>query len=102
LHNVVYDDFNKLHHPVNDGVVNDEVMENLDRIKKNMPNLKLSEDNFENDLAGEIARIANNARRLGHRLQKEDRDMTKEEAYKQLGQSASLFKAVLKYLGKVR
>jgi len=102
LHNVLYDDFNKQHHPVNDGVVNAEVMENLDRIKANMPYLKLRKDNFENDLAREIARIANNARRLGHKLQKENRDMTKEEAYKQLGQSASLFNAVLKYLGKVR
>ena len=102
LHNVPYDDFNKLHHAVNDGVVNDEVMENLERIKANMSSLKLSNDNFENDLAREIARIANNARRLGHKLQKENRDMTKEEAYKQLGQSASLFNAVLKYLAKVR
>jgi len=102
LHNVLYDDFNKQHHSVNDGVVNAEVSDNLDRIKANMPNLTLSKDNFENDLAREIARIANNARRLGHKLQKENRDMTKEEAYKQLGQSASLFNVVLKHLGKVR
>jgi hypothetical protein len=102
LHNVLYDDFNKQHHPANDGIVNAEVMENLDRIKANMPYIKLSKDNFENDLAREIARIANNARQLGHKLQKENRNMTKEEAYKQLGQSASLFHAVLKYLGKVR
>ena len=102
LHNVLYDDFNKQHHPVNDGIVNAEALENLDRIKANMPYISLSKDDFENDLAREIARIANNARRLGHTLQKEKRDMTKEEAYKQLGQSASLFHAVLKYLGKVR
>jgi len=102
LHNVIYDDFNKQHHLINDGVVNAEVLDNLDRIKANMPYLKLSKDNFENDLAKEIARIAKNARRLGHKLQKENRDMTKEEAYKQLGQSASLFNAVLKHLGKVK
>jgi len=99
LHNMLYDDFNKQHHFINDGVVDAEVMENLDKIKTNMPYLKLSKDNFKNDLAKEIARIANNARQLGHKLQKEKRDMTKEEAYKQLGQSASLLNALLKHSG---
>lgn len=101
FHNMFYDDFNKQHHLINDGIVDKEVMENLNKIKENMTPLNLSKDNFENDFAKEIARIANNARQLGYKLKKENRDMTKEEAYKQLGQSASLLNAVLRHLGKI-
>ena len=101
FHNVIYDDFNKKHHAVNDGIVDHEVLENIGKINENMTRVKLGTDNFEKDLAGEIAKIANNARQLGHKLQKEKRDMTKEEAYKQLGQSASLLNALLKHLGAI-
>ncbi len=101
LHNIPYDDFNKKHHDTNDGIVEDEVLGNITKIKKNMRPVNLSADNFEKDLAKEIARIANDARHLGYKLKKENRDMTKEEAYKQLGQSASLLNAVLKYLRKI-
>ncbi len=59
----------------------------------------LSHENFEKDLAKEIARVANEARQLGYKLRKENRDMTKEEAYKQLGHSASLLRAILEHLG---
>ena len=62
--------------------------------------VNLRRDNFEYDLANEIARIANQARKLGRTLKKENRDMTKEEAYIQLGHSASLLKAVLTHFGK--
>jgi hypothetical protein len=60
--------------------------------------INLRKDNFENDLAAEIARIANIARKLGYRLRQENRDMTPEEAYTQLGHSASLLEAVLNHL----
>jgi hypothetical protein len=100
LHNIPYDDFNRKHHVVNDGTVNREVLDNVDKIKKNMYPIQLSGDKFEEDLAREIARIANLSRHLGLRLKKENRDLTKEEAYIQLGHSASLMKAVLKHLGK--
>jgi hypothetical protein len=100
LHNIPYDDFNRKHHVVNDGTVNREALDNVDKIKKNMYPIQLSGDKFEEDLAREIARIANLSRHLGLRLKKENRDLTKEEAYIQLGHSASLMKAVLKHLGK--
>jgi hypothetical protein len=100
FHNMLYDDFNKQNHLTNDGIVDDEVMENLNKIKENMTQVKLSKESFEYDLATEIARIANNSRHLGDKLKKEKRDMTKKEAYKQLGQSASLLNAVLNYLGR--
>ncbi len=101
LHNIPYDDFNKKHHDTNDGIVENEVLGNIIKIKENMHPVNLSADNFEKDLAKEIARIANDARHLGYELKKENRDMTKEEAYKQLVQSASLLNAVLKHLGKI-
>jgi len=63
--------------------------------------INLKPNNFEKDLANEIARIANDARGLGRKLRKENRDMTKEEAYRQLGHSASLLKAILGYVGQI-
>jgi hypothetical protein len=35
---------------------------------------------------------------LGHKLEDENRILTKEEAYQQLGRSASLFQAILQYV----
>jgi hypothetical protein len=102
LHNIPFDKFNKIHHTVNDGIVEDEVLEKISRIKANMYPIKLRPRHFEEDLATEIARIANHARKLGYKLKKEDRDLTKEEAYRQLGQSASLLKAVLKYVDSIK
>jgi hypothetical protein len=60
--------------------------------------ITLRNTSFEEDLAREIARIANVSRKLGYRLQEQNRDMTKEEAYEQLGHSASLLKAILTYV----
>ena len=53
---------------------------------------------FENDLVREIARIANLSMKLGYQLEKEDRMLSKDEAYVQLGHSASLLKAVLEWV----
>ena len=46
----------------------------------------------------EIARIANLSMKLGYQLEKENRMLTKEEAFVQLGHSASLLKAILEYV----
>jgi hypothetical protein len=51
----------------------------------------------EEDPAREIARVANLSIVLGYRLEDENRVLTKEEAYQQLGHSASLFKGILEY-----
>jgi len=100
LHNIPYDDFNKKRHGINDGIVENEVLKNSDRVVKNMYPINVRSDFFEEDLSKEIARIANLSRILGHTLRAENRDMTKEEAYTQLGHSASLLQAILKYLGR--
>jgi len=96
LHNYPYDDFNKIHHSANDGVVEKEVLQNISKIEKYMYPIRLRPQYFERDLAREISRIANISRKLAYKLQKEGRDMTKGEAYRQLGHSASLLKAILK------
>jgi hypothetical protein len=101
LHNIPYDDFNKTHHDINDGIVEAEVLKNIVRIEKNMYPINLRPNFFEEDLSKEIARIANISRKLGHKLKIENRNMTKKEAYIQLGRSASLLRAILKYLGKI-
>ncbi len=100
LHHIPYDTFNKAHHTLNDGIVEAEVLENINRIEKNMYPIILRTDHFEEDLAKEIACIANISRMLGHTLRRENRDMTREEAYIQLGHSASLLRAILKHPGK--
>ncbi len=101
LHNTPYDDFNKTHHVVNDGLVENEVLKNIARIEKNMYPVNLNPKHFEEDLSREITRIANLSRALGYKLRTENRDMTREEVYIQLGHSASLLKAILKCLGKI-
>ena len=101
FHNLPNDKYNQLYHHKNDGIVDDEIFENSDRIKANMQNIVLRPERFEQDLAQEIARLANIARYLGLRLKRENRVMTKDEAYRQLGYSASLLRAILVSLGKL-
>ncbi len=96
LHNILYDGFNKTHHSENDGIVENEVLNKISEIEKNMYEIKLRPDHFEEDLAKEIARMANLSRQLGLKLRAENRNMTKEEAYVQLGHSASLLRAVIR------
>ncbi len=102
FHNIPNDEFNIIHHSLNDGIVEDEVLKNIKKIKAYMYPIKLRSTHFEEDLAKEIARIANLSRKLGYKLKKKDRDLTKEEAYRQLGHSASLLKAVLKYVDSIK
>ena len=73
-------------------------MQKIDKIEKNMHPITLRTDHFEEDLAKEIARIANLARDLNDKLRKDNRNLSKEEAYRQLGHSASLLKAALNCL----
>lgn len=91
-HNIVYNAFNRRTHKQNDGVVNREVLDSLQRIRP----YPLRIDS-EDDLIGEIVRIANLSMTLAWRLEKEDRLLRPEEAYVQLSHSASLLRAVLAY-----
>jgi hypothetical protein len=100
LHNVQYDQFNKTHHSANDGIVDEGILGKIKEIERHMYEIKLRSDNFETDMAMEIARIANISRQLAFKMKAENRDMTKEEAYEQLGHSASLLKAVLSVVTK--
>ncbi len=101
FHNFPYDDFNRKYHVINDGIIEDEVLENISKIRENVYLINLRPERFEEDLAREIARISNLSRELGYILKKENRNMTKGEAYIQLGHSVSLLRAILKYLGKL-
>ncbi len=97
LHNTEYDDFNKKRHTVNDGIIESIVRNNIGYIQRNIRQINIDS---ESDLAREIAKVANAARKLGAKIRKENRDMTQDEAYTQVIQSSSLLKAVLKYVGK--
>ena len=99
LHNIPYDSFNKAHHAVNDNTV-ENVMDKIEEIQKNMYEINLRPDHFEEDLAKEVARIANVSRVLGVKLRTENRDMTSNEGLAQIGHSASLLKAVLAAIDK--
>jgi len=95
LHNTPYDDFNRRRHERNDGIVEKSVLRDVERIQRLMAPVALGRESFEADLAREITRIANGASRLAERMRRENRDMTPEEAYGQLAQSAALLEAVL-------
>jgi hypothetical protein len=93
LHNTLYDSFNRQNHATMDGAVDDEVLDHLERII--IYPIKIQS---EDDLVKEIARIADLSMKLGYQLEAENRPLNKEEAYIQLGHSASLFKAILDYV----
>jgi hypothetical protein len=93
LHNMDFNSFNQKYHSVIDGVVEDEVLNHPERI--NIYTIKIAS---EDDLVRKIARIANLSMNLGYQLEKENRPLTKEEAYIQLGHSASLLKGILGFL----
>ena len=96
LHNTEFSLFNKRYHKTVYGTVNDEVLDSQDKIKVIPIQIK-----SEEDLPREIARVANLSMALGYRLEDENRVLTKEEAYQQLEQSGSLFRAVLDYATKL-
>jgi hypothetical protein len=102
LHNMDNDEFNQRFHHIDDGIVDEEVMKHIDRITENMHVIVLRPEKFEEDLAREISQLANTARYLGLRLKREKRPITKDEAYRQQGHSASLLRAILVYLGKLK
>jgi hypothetical protein len=94
LHNIENNSINPLpNHYCNDHIIENEITANMDKVKL----LPITIKN-EDDLIQNIALIATKSKDLGYKLLKEERNMTKEEAYQQISQSASLFKAVLEYV----
>ena len=77
-----------------DGIINDEVLDKLDTIK-----IYLIRIDSEKTLAEGIARIANLSIAPAYKLEDEDRIPTRDETYGQIRHSASLFKAILGYVG---
>jgi hypothetical protein len=97
LHNIVYNAFNEKYHGKIDGIVNDEILESIEKIR--IYPLRIES---EKDLAEEIAGIANSAMKLATRLESENRTLTKQEAYQQISHSASLFRAILEFISSGR
>ena len=95
LHNILYDEYNDQNHKITDGIINKEVLNNLSLIE-----IYPIEIHSESDLAEQVARIANLSMKLGYQLEQEKRIISKQEAYRQVSHSASLFRAILKWLGK--
>jgi hypothetical protein len=95
LHNTLYNDYNRQNHTATDGIINDEVLYNLPLIE-----IYPIDIHSEEDLAKEIARIANLSIKLGYQLEKEGQMLSRQEAYEQISHSASLFRGILAWLGK--
>ena len=96
LHNTLYNSYNRKYHQTTDGIINDEVLDNVDKIK--IYPIKVES---EKDLANEIASIANLSLKKGYQIQDEKRLLTKQEVYEQISHSASLFKAIMEYMDKI-
>ncbi len=94
LHNTEYNAFNRKHHAAMDATVDAAALGDLERIRIHPVEIR-----SEEDLAAEVARIANVSHALGRRLEAEGRLPTPREAYAQLGRSASVLRAVLLYAG---
>ena len=95
LHNTLHNSFNRKYHKTIDGIINDEVLDNINRIKIYPIRIE-----SEKDLANEIAGIANLSIKKGYQIQDEKRLLSKDEAYEQISHSASLFRAIFEYVGK--
>jgi hypothetical protein len=95
LHNAPYNKFNQENHAKEDGVVEFGILNNIGFIQRKMYGIQIKD---ENDLAREIARIANISRQLAYMMEVRGKGMSQDEAYQQLVHSASLFKAVLAYV----
>jgi hypothetical protein len=95
LHNIPYDDFSRSMHMASDAILETEALANQEKIAAKIYPIAIHRGSFEEDLANEIARIAELSRQLGMKLAVEKRNMTKDEAYVQLIHSASLLKALL-------
>jgi hypothetical protein len=93
--NTPYNAYNRKNHVATDGIIEAEVLYNLPLIEVYPINIE-----SEADLASEVAKIANLSINLGNRLEMEDRIISRQEAYKQISHSASLFRAILKFVGK--
>lgn len=95
FHNTTYDLFNIQYHKATEALINEKILDHLDRIRTYPIAIE-----SEKDLAAEIARIANLAIKIRYHLERENRLMTKKEAYIHLGHSASLLNAILRYVRK--
>jgi len=93
LHHIPHNDYNRRHHAATDGIVDRGALRQAKRIAL-YPIAIASEE----DLAREIARIAQLSLDLACTLQREDRILAAAEAWVQLGHSASLLRAVLDWL----
>jgi len=93
FHNTLYNSYNRKNHKILESIINDEVLDNIDKI--NIYHITIES---EGDLAKEIARIANISIKKGYQIEDEKRLLTKEEIYKQISHSASLFRAILRYV----
>ena len=97
LHNIENNAYNQANHRDTDGIINDEIMGNLDKI--NVYPIKID---TEESLIREVTRIGNLSVALGYKLEDEKRLLTKEEAYQQVSHSVSLFKGILNYMKTVK
>lgn len=89
LHNTLYNAYNQRTHVATDGVINDEVLYNLPLIEVYPIDI-----HSEEALGKEIARIANLSLKLGYQLETEERMLSRQKAYWQIGHSSSLFRAI--------
>ncbi len=96
LHNTRYNAYGRKNHHVLESIINDEVLGNIEKIK--IYKIKI---NSEGDLAKEIARIANISLKKGYQIEDENRLLTKAEIYDQISHSASLFRAILRYVDEM-
>jgi hypothetical protein len=93
LHNTPYNTYNRKHHRLTDGRLDGQALANLARIQVYPIHI-----DSEDDLIREVVRIANLSLNLGRALEKDNRLLTRSEAYRQISHSASLLRAILTFV----
>ena len=94
LHNTEYNAFNRKNHAAVDAIVDAVALGHVERIRIDPVEIR-----SEDDLASQVARLASLSQALGRRLEAEGRLPTPQEAYEQLGRSASILRGVLLHVG---
>ena len=104
LHMSVYDDFNRKHHLNIDQTLNrSDVKWDVDGAALIAKEIKVDDSvrfNNEEELINYMLKIANESFEKAQQLRKENRELTHEEGIQRVSESATFFRAVMRYCGK--
>ncbi|WP_196594171.1 phospholipase C/P1 nuclease family protein [Pectinatus sottacetonis] len=106
LHVSAYDAFNKKYHFATDSMLDyKNVPYDIDGAERIAKEIKIDDSvryHNETDVVNAIVSLANKSYNLSQKMRAENRMPTHEEAIEQVSRSATMFKALMRYCGKLK